>query len=626
VVPSNGSLPAVDELRRYLGRQLPDYMLPAAFVPLDALPLSPKGKLDRQALPPPAGDRPDLAGAFVAPRTPAEELLAGIWADVLGVPTIGVHDNFFALGGDSILSIQIVSRAKRAGLEISTRQLFQSQTVARLATVAGHGRARLAAVVEASGPAPLTPIQHWFFEQELAEPWHFNQAVLLQAQQPPDAALLERAVGELLEHHGALRLRFERGPADWQQVVAPTDGQTPFSREDLSPLTPAEQDAALVARIGDLHASLDLERGPVLRAALFDMGTQRPNLLFITIHHLAVDGVSWRILLEDLNTAYEVLLLGKPAELPPATTSFTEWARQLTHFAQGAEMTSELGFWLRQFERPLASLSVDYPDGSNTVGSSLSISVALSPQETDALLHEVPQTYHTQINDVLLMALAQALLPAGEARGLLVDLEGHGREDLLPELDLSRTVGWFTSTFPAVLHLPEGRDPGAALRAVKEQLRAIPRQGIGYGLLRYLAADESIAAQLRAVPQAAISFNYLGQFNQSLSPVGAFALSDQLIGGSASAEQSRRYVLDIYGSVHGGQLTVTLSYSSRLHRTQTIEMLANRYLAALREVVQHCQSAAVQTYTPSDFPLSRLGDRQLEKVLGSLAEDEEYSR
>jgi len=608
---------SVSDLRHFLKQQLPEYAIPTAFVQLKALPLTANGKVDWQALPVPDNTRPELSGQFVAPRTPAEKIIAGIWAEVLELERVGIYDNFFEIGGDSILSIQIATRINQSGLQVTPKQLFEQPTVAGLAAVVGTALNLQAEQGAIAGLVPLTPIQHWFFEQELPEPHHWNQALLLEVQQATDPALLEQAVQHLLVYHDALRLRFTPTESGWQQVNAGLDAieTVPFARLDLSGLTAGEQADALTATTAELQASLDLTEGPLLRVAWFNLGGDRPNLLLFIIHHLAVDGVSWRILLSDLQTIYQQLSQGKTIQLPAKTTSFKQWSEFLQEYAQSPALQQECNYWLQATDRTV-SLPLDNPDGNNTVATANSVLVALSGAETRALLQEVPATYRTQIDDVLLTALVQTFNQWTKGNSLLVDLEGHGREAIAHHLDLSRTVGWLTTIFPVLLTLEDISQPGEALKAIKEQLRSVPQRGIGYGVLRYLSQDPSVRAQLR-IPQAQVRFNYLGQFDRVLPESSLFKLVDRQPGASRSPRGNRRYLLDVSGLVLGNQLQLEWTYSDRIYQRTTIERLAASYIEALRSLICHCQSAAGD-YTPSDFPQANLSPTDLEQFLAKI--------
>ncbi len=610
----------VTELRRYLKARVPEYMLPSAFVTLDELPLLPNGKVDRRGLPAPDEMRPELEAAYVAPRTERERILAAIWSEVLGLEQVGVHDNFFELGGDSILSIQVISRANQAGLKLMPRQLFEQPTVAGLAAVAGVGRVVEAQQGVVEGRLPLTPIQQRFFGQDLPEPHHWNQAFLLEVREELQPEPLEEAVGQLLMHHDALRLRFERGEGSWRQVNAGVDREVPFEWVDLSGLPEAEQGAVLEARAAELQASLDLGEGPLMRIAYFDLGNGRPGRLLMVIHHLVVDGVSWRILMEDLQTAYAQLSQGARVQLPAKTTSFRTWARRLMEHAQTEGVREELTHWLAVGQGGAGQLPIDDPDGANTEALARSVRVSLSAELTQALLQDVPAAYGTEINDALLTALAQAVGGWAGMRRVLVDLEGHGREDILDDVDLSRTVGWFTTIYPVSLDLEGVERPGEALKAVKETLRRVPNRGIGYGLLRYLCEDEGVAEKLKALPQPAISFNYLGQVDTLLDASSPFALAHESPGPSRSSQGQRPHLLSVNGSITGGQLLLEWIYSEDLHRRATIERLAADFLEALRGLIAHCRSPDAGGYTPSDFADVDLRDEEIEALMAEIGE------
>ncbi|MCG8348343.1 MAG: amino acid adenylation domain-containing protein, partial [Chloroflexales bacterium] len=621
--PDTQQASLISDLRAFLKEKLPDYMLPAVFVKLAALPLLPNGKLNRRALPAPDQARPDLDTAFVAPESNAETVIADIWTNLLGVKQVGRFDNFFELGGDSILGIQVIARTNQAGLRLTPRQLFQFPTVAGLAAVAGRGPAIQAEQGLVTGPALLSPIQHWFFEQSYPEPHYWNQTVLFSTNQPLDQDILVGAVTRLLEQHDALRLRFTRDESGWRQVNMGLE-EAPVTWIDLSVVPETEQRAAIEARSAELQASLDLTAGPIMRVAYFGLGPGRAGRLLFVVHHLAVDGVSWRILMEDLQEAYQQLaaaaLSGQTpvVTLPPKTTSFQTWAQKLSAHAQSDAIRAELDYWRKASASGQALLPRDFPAGVNSEASARRVSVALTPEETGALLRDVPPVYRTEINDVLLTALAQAFQAWTGAPSLLIELEGHGREDLFDDVDVSRTVGWFTSAYPVRLDLTKAAEPGAALMAIKEQLRSIPQRGIGYGLLRYLSADPAIRGQLRDQPRVEVSFNYLGQFDQTAESSSTFGPAAESRGPDRSPHGLRDCVLGINGSVIGGRLQMEWSYSANLHRQATVEHLAQEFIAALRNLITHCQSPNAGGYTPSDFNLAKLDQRRLDKVLSKV--------
>lgn len=602
--------PTVGELRAFLQERLPDYMIPSVFVTLDELPLTPSGKVDRKALPAPDQSRPDLDRAFVAARTAAEDVLTEIWSQVLGVEQIGIHDNFFELGGDSILSIQIINKASRTGLHFTPRQLFQHQTIATLAAVAGINTSIEAEQGLVTGAMPLTPVQHWFFEHNVVDPHHFNQALLLELRQPLEPALLQQALEKLHQHHDALRLRFEQTEAGWQQLNVERVADCGFSVVNFSELEEDEQAAAIEQIATTQQGSLNLATGPLLKVVLFELGAERAGQLLLVAHHLVIDGLSWRILLEDLHKAYLQLKRGQDIALEPKTSSFKQWSEGLRKYAATGKL--DANYWLEAKRRNITPLPRD-KSGPNTVATAQTVTVRLTPEETRALVQKVPAAYHTQINDALLTALAQAFKRWSGRRHLLVDLEGHGREDLMVELNLSRTVGWFTGIYPVLLEVPEGASAGDGLKSIKEQLRAVPQRGISYGLLRYLG-DEEMKAQVRAFPGAELLFNYFGQLDHVLSELPLFAMVQESTGPSHSLRGARSHLIEINGSIIAGQLQMSWTYSENVHHRVTIERVAGAFIDALRDLIAHCQSEEAGGFTPSDFPLARLDQRKLGKL------------
>ncbi len=623
---------AADALRRSLRERLPDSMMPALFVTLPALPRSANGKVDRAALPAPDAARPDAAREHVAPRTREEEILAAIWAQALGLSRVGMTDNFFELGGDSILSIQIVARARQAGLHLTVRQMFEHQTVAGLAL---HATVTSGATLSEQGPVsgeiPLTPVQRSFFEQGFADLHHFNLALVLEPREPLVPAALEHAVAAVVAHHDALRLRFGRQDhpeeeAGWRQENAAAEPVTPFLRIDLSRLPASRFHEAFEGAATALQGGFDLATGPLTRLALCDAGAGLPGLLLWLAHHLVVDGVSWRILLEDLEAAYRQAARGLRPTLPPKTTSFQQWSRRLAAHAGSAALSRELDHWREAAGTPVPCLPVDFPGGGNTVAQEASVTFELTVEETADLLHTVPSVYHNRIDEALLSALARALAGWTGSPRLRLDLEGHGREPVrgdagdtgdIDDLDTSRTVGWFTAVYPVVLEAGDA-DPGNALVSTKERLRAVPGHGIGYGLLR---DSGEIPA---AAPAAEISFNYLGQLDAASGGLSLFRASTASAGPARSPRSHRTHLLEIGGVVAGGRLRITLAYGSRVHRRETAERLAAAYAGALRELIAHCRSSEDEVFTPSDFPKAGLDARTFDQV-AALLDDESDS-
>ncbi|MEV6977382.1 amino acid adenylation domain-containing protein [Kitasatospora sp. NPDC093806] len=617
--------PDTAALRAHARARLPEYMVPAAFVQLPALPLNANGKVDRRALPD-ADPRLEPGTAHTAPRTPAEELLAGIWAELLGLPRVGVEDNFFDLGGDSILGLQVVARARDAGLPLTAKHTFRHQTVAALAAAAeaeGAGTGPVADRGPVTGELAPTPIQHWFFERLGASLDRFNQAVLVELGERPVESALRAALDALPAHHDALRLRAEPAAHGRRLHHAAAEPHTVLERLDLSDRPAAEQDAVMRAANERAQTGFDLATGPLVRARLFDLGAGRPARLLVVIHHLVVDAVSWRILLDDLERGYRQALAGRPVELPARTTSFRDWSARLTAHTAAGGFAAEAAHWAAVAEtaRTVDPLPVDTDlKGGNTVASQRTVTVALDAGRTGALLRDVPAAYRTRINDVLLGALWRTLADWTGRDTALVALEGHGREDLFADVDLSRTVGWFTTLFPVVLTADPGAGWGEVLKSVKEQLRAVPGNGLGHGALRHLAED---GARLADGPEPEIAFNYLGRLDSGAEPRGLLRGRLTAEGHERAPEQARTQLIEINGWIADGELRFHWTYSANRHRPETVRRLAEAFTAALTAVVEHCAAPDAGGATPSDFPLARLDQAAVDRLVGDgrTAED-----
>jgi amino acid adenylation domain-containing protein/non-ribosomal peptide synthase protein (TIGR01720 family) len=585
--------PSIGDLRSFLEKRLPKYMVPSVFVFLEALPLTPNGKVDRRALPVPDRIRPDLDEDFIAPRTQAEELLAGIWSQVLRIEKVGIHDNFFELGGDSILSIQIIAKANQAGLHLVPKQLLQHQTIAELAAVANTELAVEAEQGPVTGPSPLVPPQHRFFELHADGPYHSALMILLEVLEVRDSSLWKELVTQLLVHHDALRMRFVKDESGWRQFNAGIDLEAPFKRVDLSQLPQEEQGPAIQAAALELQAELNLSEGPLIQIALFDLGADRPGRLLIIIHHLVADAVSARFLLEDLQAAYQQLVRGEATRFPPKTTSFKRWAERLSEYSRSRALQEEIGYWLAEERMRVPHLPVDYPEGVNAVmfkskkdggpSSTRTLTVSLGAEQTHALLQKVPEVYGAQINDALLTALVQTFSEWTGGTSLLFDLIGHGREEIVKDVDLSRTVGWFNTTFPMLLVLEDNLSPAEALKSVKEQLRRIPNGGIGHSLLLYLSEDREIVEKLQSFPRAEMNFNYLGQLEQGMPETSTFKIAREHIKPLRGAPRIR--LLNVTASITRGQLNLTWKYSELIHRRDTIERLAQTFIKSLQSLI-----------------------------------------
>ncbi|HEX9986362.1 MAG TPA: amino acid adenylation domain-containing protein [Thermoanaerobaculia bacterium] len=618
VVPVNvadnaADLALIESLKSALKLQLPEYMVPTAFVVLPAFPLSSNGKIDRKALPEPDWQ---LTSAYVAPRNETEEQLAAIWSKLLKLERVGVEDNFFAIGGDSILSILVVSRANQAGIPITTRQLFEHQTIASLAAHAEQSVGLEMPQEPMTGAAALLPIQTQLLEEEGADRHHFNQSVLLQTPEAFSADFLRAMVAALYTRHDALRLRYTNANGAWQAHHEELTEQM-LDASTIVETLPADatQHAAFITERCNHHQrTFNLATGPLFRAIYFTPaeGTAATGRLFLVAHHIVVDGVSWRILLSDIEQAYHQFTAGEPVVLAPKTSSFQQWGAALEQYAQSPALAAERKYWLGQYEHDVEPLPVDYDfEARMTQRSTKRALVRLTAAETQALIQQCAPVYRTTINELLLAGLYLGMRRWTDSSALRIALEGHGRESLFEHLDTTQTVGWFTTVFPLTLS-SRGTATRDVIKSIKEQYRAIPNNGIGYGVLRHMAHDAELVDKAEANPPQLV-FNYLGQFDSALSKDTGFQGAAESSGDRTSIDRVRRYQLGLNGRVANGVLEFGLDYSSLQYDIETMQQLAGFIEAGLRDVIEHCLSVERGEYTPSDFPLASVSQPQLDE-------------
>jgi amino acid adenylation domain-containing protein/non-ribosomal peptide synthase protein (TIGR01720 family) len=656
----------VQELRSRVAGKVPEYMVPVAFVVLQSLPLTANGKLDRKALP-----APDFADKVTgrAARTPQEAILCGLFTEVLGVAGVGIDDSFFALGGDSIGSIQLVSRARVAGLELTPRDVFELKTPAGLAAVVGVSVGPVAEAPAAGvGVLPLTPIMHWFTGRG-GDSDRFQQSVLLQT--PPDADLgqLSSAIQAVIDHHDALRMTQIPNPdpdgTGWGLEITPPGSVRAadrLTRIDISGIDDpdalgggleelvAEQAEAAVARLAP-------GAGVMMQLVWFDAGPGQLGRLLLVLHHLIIDGVSWRILLPDLAAAWQALSAGVVPQLAPVPGSLRTWAGRLIELARDPEFTGQLSAWTEISDNPTPLQTPTTPtndtndtndtsdDNSDPTGGGTgenpggSLTLRLPAGQTQPLLTSVPEVFHAGINDVLLTGLVLAITHwrnnhdhnshndgGGVGSALLLDLESHGRQDVTGA-DLSRTVGWFTSMFPVRLDpgpvdlqevLQGGPAAGVALKRVKEQLRAIPGGGIGYGMLRYLNPDTGPVLAGLAVPQ--VCFNYLGRFDTDTGVGGqdwAVAPESGVLAG-VDLGIDPAHLLEVNALTGAGpdglQLSVTWTWAGGVLSEASVGELARLWFVMLGALTVHALSPGAGGWTPSDLALVSLTQTEIEDL------------
>jgi non-ribosomal peptide synthase protein (TIGR01720 family) len=584
-------------------------MIPSAFVRLEALPRLPNGKIDLHSLPNPGLVQEETDETFAAPRTPAEQILADIWSDILGMDPINVHDNFFEIGGDSILSIQIIARARDAGLQLAPNHLFEFQTLAELALAATPSMPTLRKQTPASGPVPLTPIQHWFFDEHPTAPHHWNQAVLFALPPGIQPDGVKQALMHLMHHHDGLRLGFKREANTWNAAISEPNDFIPFQVVSLPDRSQKLQERIIQEQIEIAQASLELSKPPLLRALYFEQ-TSSSNQLVLILHHLITDVLSWNILIEDLATAYQQYIRHETITLSRGTSSFKQWADRLATFASSEALLTERSFWQTQLNarRPLPT---DFEAALPLTESSTEThTLLLGTDDTEKLLNQVNGAYNTTTEEVLLAALARVLVQWTGHTTHCIGLEHHGRSPEFEGVDLSRTVGWLTSYFPIALSLVPNLDPGSVLKAVKEQRRAVPNQGLGYGVLRYMSSEPRLP-EVR--PQ--VIFNYLGNQDQARQPLGWLT---PVQAGTRHPESERFHLFEINAIILQGRLQVVWTYSRVAHQAETVALLTEAFMSTLHEFIIHCTAPGTGGYTPLDFPEAGLSQDDLDQLLGRM--------
>ncbi|GGN42457.1 non-ribosomal peptide synthetase [Streptomyces fuscichromogenes] len=638
VVPAAADGWDAEALRAHVAGELPEYMVPQAFVSLPELPLTTSGKLDRRALPAP---RFAAAARGRAASSDRERTLCALFAEVLGVDGAGPDDGFFALGGDSIQSIQLVARARRAGLVITPRDVFQCRTPAALAAVAQEADAARGEAEDAGlGAFAPTPITHWLREQGADRFDGFNQTMLVRTPAAAGLPALTEALQALLDRHDALRMRLVEQDGTWSMHVPPPGAVRAadvLTRVDVHGLDDGALRAAVTAHAETARRALAPREGTVVRAVWFDAGAGQPGRLLLTVHHLAVDGVSWRILLPDLATAWQAADAGRQPRPAPVPTSLRTWSGRLAEEARDPRRVAELDCWTDQFDGgdpPLSGRPLD--PAVDVYGTGRDLTLTLPAEYTGPLLTSVPQTLRAGIDELLLTALALAVAHWRQEDGrdtathLLVDVEGHGRHEDVAGADLSRTVGWFTSLFPVRLDtggtdwadlLSGGPALGQALNTVKARMRALPDRGIGYGLLRHL--NPRTAAELAGHPRPQICFNYLGRYAAGEEGDWAVLSDPELTLPVADEDMPLPHALALNAVTEDGpagpRLLASWTWASRLLDAERVEALAHRWFRMLRALVEYAADAGPGTLIPSDTVLgtldpAALADRELREL------------
>ncbi|MFB6367861.1 condensation domain-containing protein, partial [Paenibacillus elgii] len=596
-------------LKTHLKAALPDYMVPAHIVRLDEMPRLSSGKIDREALPVSDDDSQLNDEDYAAPCSETETLMAEIWQEVLGYRPIGTNHNFFELGGDSIKAIRISSRLSKHGLHMEIKELFRHQTIGSLAPRLKTAGIRAdQGIVE--GEAKLSPIQQWFFERRFTDMHHWNQAIMLYSQNGFRKDILDRVLRKLTEHHDALRMTYKAERGGIVPVIYGMDKDAySFTVADVRNKSRPEETIRALA--DNLQRRMNLEQGPLVQVGLFQ--TLQGDHLLIAIHHLVVDGISWRIMAEDLEQGYLQALRNEEIRFQSKTHSWQEWTRRLHDDADSSRIVRHKRYWAELVGQTNKPLRKDRSAADRKSEDLDTVSVRLTGQQTDSLLTDVHQAYGTDMNDLLLTAFGMALRDWTGDEQFFIMLEGHGREPIFDDVDMTRTVGWFTTMYPILLDMQHRDDLPFQIKSVKESLRRIPNKGIDYGILNYITSSE-LKDDLLFKLQPEIRFNYHGQIDSS-SVSSLFVESELSAGRTVGEKAEAPFALDINGSIEKGVLTLTIEYSRREFEAARIQRLGALLQERLLETIAHCVKKEEKEWTPADVGSEELSIEEFDEIL-----------
>ncbi|MEE3956200.1 condensation domain-containing protein [Peribacillus frigoritolerans] len=573
-------------LKGFLLKKLPKNMIPSEFVWID----SKDGKIDINLLSESEKENsPTLS--YVKPRNEVEKKIADIWCGVLNLKDVGINDNFFEIGGDSILSIQVYYEMKQAGLNVSPKDIISRPTIAEVAQNVGSGSVIKADQGTITGSTPLTAVQHWFFENEFYNVNHYNNSWLLEVHIDLNPNIANTAFDIIAKHHDALRLRFKKEKSTWVQYFSESDENIPFDYYDLSEFNVDNQKLRIEELATFYQTKLDITNGPIIRVVYFNLGNGIPGRLLIVSHRLLTDAMTMRILAEDFQNVYSQLLREAEIQLNDKSTSFQYWSQKLTDYSLEEKLNQELSYWLNeQFFKPY-ELPVEFKDGDNTEATTEVLFSSLDRQETEYLIRTVPNKLQVGMNEVVFTTLLKTLYQWTGNNSLLVESGGHGREHISDDIDLSRTVGWFTTNFPVFLGLDMEEDIELILQNVKKQLSNIPNNGFGYGALRYLSKNQDLQSKLSTMVIPPIGFDYQGHINNTKidKEHRVFAPVNESMGNLRDPQNSRIREFDITSWIYDQEYILEWKYSKERFKKSTIEKLMKSYVQNLREIISLCK-------------------------------------
>lgn len=596
------------EAKIFLKNKLPDYMVPSNMVVVEEFPYLPNGKVDRKQLSKlkPKKTKSTISKTKQKATSESEKILTKVWQEVLNINPIGVNDNFFEIGGDSILSIQVIAKARKEGLELSPNQLFENQTIAELAFFIDHNREVASTNKTIEGNVPLSPIQHWFFETHKNAPHYWNQAMRIEEIPKEASSIINEISKEIITQHDALRLTFKKEKNDWVAIVKKPDELNFYLKTDLS--REKDKEAAIQRYFLKTQEELSLSNGCLFKVLHFNMGEEKKDVCLFFAHHLIIDVVSWKIVTEQIKSLIKVKVKRDAINLPKRTTSIKKWVEHLKEL----NLKNELDYWLKQ-EKEISPLPFKNDGVLPLLSKDIKVvTTTLDNNTTNFLVSKANESYSTRTEELLFSALTETICEWSGNTSVHIYLERHGRETKGTKYDFSNTVGWFTSFFPIKIERETG-DLGSKIIAVKEQIRKIPNGGIGYGVLKYLQNKIS-----KNNTEPAIVFNYLGNLDNGATEETNELNSKPIFENVHHKLSERNYILEINLFITAAKLYIRLGYGEKFIETKEAENLLNQFKTNIELFVDHCTNQEERRYSPSDFSDVDLNQDDLDNLLSNL--------
>ncbi|MCH7324058.1 condensation domain-containing protein, partial [Solibacillus sp. MA9] len=594
-------------LRAYLKECLPEYMIPSYFIKLEKMPLTNNGKLNRRELPAP--NLVEILNEHQPPRNEIEEALAKVWIEVLGVDKIGINDNFYEIGGDSIKAIQISSKLKNLGLDIRVKDILTYESIDKIATTAQVMKSNK--IIEdylMEGTINNTPIIEWFFNENFLNEHSYNQYIQLEFKNSMDINNIRRSIEEIVGHHDSLRINYDKSAKKlfYNNVYLNKEninGKNIVEYINLSESSYDEQINKINENKNNLINGFDLENNTLFKLIVFNLGEGKQSLLFMA-HHLIVDGISWRIILDDFLTVLKQLSNNEEVKLPMKTHSFKAWADALNEYSK-KEFNKEKAYWKSILDKDV-NYPVDFDIGLDTVRTANIVSIELGEDILNDLIKSVNEIYNLELNETLTIALVITLNNLTSRNEIVIELERHGREAINDYIDVSRTVGWFTSMYPTYF-IVNHEDMNNTIKSLKEQLRNIPNKGFNYSILKFTNK------QLTYKENKHIRLNYLGDFDTILDGE-RLNISNIKFGLDSHKNNLLTSLMDIDAMIVNRKLKISFTYSRNRFEDETVQKLIDNYVNSLKLILDQCANKDLKEYTPSDFDAAGISQEELDSI------------